>query len=51
MKGIALAGDVARVEFVCGNYLHLDNGVRVYVKSAADFIKVGEMREIELWAI
>lgn len=48
MKGIALAGEVARVEFVRGNYLHLDNGVRVYVKSAADFIEVGEMREIEL---
>ncbi len=48
MKGIARAGEVARIQFVRNNYLYLDNGVRVYAKSAADFIEVGEMRQIEL---
>ena len=48
MKDIANAGESAKVEHVENGMLYLDNGKLLHVKSAADYIEVGEMREIEL---
>ena len=48
MKDIAHAGESAKVEHVENGMLYLDNGKLLHVKSAADYIEVGEMREIEL---
>jgi|GEM_PF-525926 conjugative relaxase-like TrwC/TraI family protein len=48
MKGIARAGETATVNSVENGMLHLDNGKQVHAKRAADFIEIGEFREIEL---
>ena len=48
MKDIAHAGESAKVERIENGMLYLDNGKMLYAKLAADYIEVGEMREIEL---
>jgi conjugative relaxase-like TrwC/TraI family protein len=48
MKGVAKAGEVARVEAVEGKTLTLDNNKRIYARAASDFIDVGEIHSIEL---
>lgn len=50
MKGVAKAGETACVEYVKDGMLHLDNGKLLHLKTAADFIEVGELRELELCA-
>lgn len=50
MKGFAKAGETACVEYVKDGMLHLDNGKLLHLKTAADFIEVGELRELELCA-
>ncbi|MBR2510157.1 MAG: hypothetical protein IKB71_10485, partial [Lentisphaeria bacterium] len=48
MKDIGNAGEVAKVERVEGDFVYLDSGKCLRPKAAADFIEVGELREIEL---
>jgi len=48
MKDIGNAGEVAKVERVEGEFVYLDSGKCLRPKVAADFIEVGELREIEL---
>ncbi len=48
MKGIARAGETARIIGINDCNLVLDNGKTIYAKRCAEFIEVGERREIEL---
>jgi hypothetical protein len=48
MKDIGNAGEVAKVERVEGDFIYLDSGKCLRPKASADFIEVGELREIEL---
>ncbi|OQA82029.1 MAG: Multifunctional conjugation protein TraI [Lentisphaerae bacterium ADurb.Bin242] len=47
-KGIGKAGETACVDRVENGMLYLDSGKVLSARSAADFIEVGELREIEL---
>lgn len=48
LKGVAEAGTMATIEQVSGKYLRLDGGRELYAPQAAEFLEVGEKRDIEL---
>ncbi len=48
MKGIAKAGETAKIVGIDDDNLVLDNGKTIYARRCAEFIEVGERRQIEL---
>ena len=48
LKDIAEAGEYAVVESVADGMLHFTSGKSIHLRRSADYIEVGELREMEL---